>query len=135
MSGPHHVADIVLYACPCIRLRPFPLGREAIAVCWQEGREFSHTALEFRTFLVVQRLMLKRLQERSGCRDKYEDIGADRHRRQLQVDSNGTASNHTPSDRAHYWGGASVDSPEYDRKVSQYGSFLGRVAGGWLVIK
>ena len=44
--------------------------RVAFAVVWKQSVEFPQAALEFSSFLVVQRLVLERMQQRSGGRDK-----------------------------------------------------------------
>ena len=53
--------------------------RVAFAVRWKQSVEVLQAALEFDSFLLIQRLVFERLQQRSGGRDKNQYVRADRH--------------------------------------------------------
>jgi len=53
--------------------------RVALAVGWKESGKLLQAALEFGSFLFIQRLVLERLQQRSGGRDKDHYVRSDRH--------------------------------------------------------
>ena len=50
-----------------------------LTVCWEQSSEFSKTALEFRAFFFVQRLLPERLQQRFCGSNKHEHIRSDGH--------------------------------------------------------
>ena len=51
----------------------------ALAVWWKQSGKVLQATLEFGSFLFVQRLVLERLQQRSGGRDKDLYVRSDRH--------------------------------------------------------
>ena len=53
--------------------------RVAFAVWWKQSVEVLQAALEFGLFVLIQRLLLKRVQQRSGGRDKDQYVRSDRH--------------------------------------------------------
>ena len=53
--------------------------RVAFAVWWKQSVEVLQTALEFGLFVLIQRLLLKRLQQRSGGRNEDQYVRSDRH--------------------------------------------------------
>lgn len=50
-----------------------------LTVCWEQSSEFSKTALEFRAFFFVQRLLPERVQQRFCGSNKHEHIRSNGH--------------------------------------------------------